>query len=253
MRLIPVIDLLNGQAVHAIKGNRAKYKPVKSVLCDTPDAISLARAFRDRLGLNEIYIADLNAIQDSGRTCHRDLIATLAHDERLDIILDAGIPDSEDAQSWLRLGIRKTVIGAETLHTMHALQEIPAVIDPERLVFSLDMRAGKIVSSCPKLASMPPLKALENLHSSGWQEVILLDLNRVGSGEGIDRMLLIQAQSNFPRLKLLAGGGIANTEQLLDLKSLGIAGVLVATALHRGVILAQHLSALGGSQLKPNQ
>jgi phosphoribosylformimino-5-aminoimidazole carboxamide ribotide isomerase len=241
MRLIPVIDLLNGQAVHAIKGEREKYKPVKSVLCDTPDPVCVARAFRDRLGLNEIYIADLNAIQDSRRTRHRDLIANLAHDERINIILDAGISNAEEAHSWLRLGIRNVVIGAETLRTMHALQEIPAGIDRNRLVFSLDMRAGKILSSCPELAAMSPIDALGNLQSAGWQEVILLDLNRIGSRKGIDRTLVIEARASFPRLKLLAGGGIANAEQLLDLQSLGIAGVLVATAFHRGIITARHI------------
>ena len=240
MRLIPVIDLLNGQAVHAIKGEREKYRPLKSVLCNTPDPICVARAFRDRLELNEIYIADLNAIQDSSQTCHRDLIAAMACDERLNIILDAGISDIENAQSWLRLGIGKVVIGSETLRTIHTLREMPPGLDRERLVFSLDMRAGRILSNCPELAAMSPIEALENLKSAKWQEIILLDLSRVGTGQGIDRTLAIEARTKLSQLTILAGGGIANPEQLLDLESLGIAGVLVATALHRGIITAQH-------------
>ena len=70
MRLIPVMDLLDGRVVQAIKGEREQYKPVKSVLCDTSEPVDVARAFRDQLGLSEIYIADLDAIM--GRGSHRE-------------------------------------------------------------------------------------------------------------------------------------------------------------------------------------
>jgi phosphoribosylformimino-5-aminoimidazole carboxamide ribotide isomerase len=97
MRLIPVIDLLDGLAAHAVKGERSRYRPVKSVLCDTSDPLAIARAFRDRLGLHEIYVADLNAIQGFSPTRHRDIIAALARGEKISILLDAGIPDVETA------------------------------------------------------------------------------------------------------------------------------------------------------------
>jgi len=242
MRLIPVIDLLDGQVVHAIRGQRKNYRPVKSVLCDIPDPIKLARAFRDRLGLNEIYIADLNAIQGSGRTDHRDQIAALAQSESLNIMLDAGISSLKDIQAWLRLGIHKAVIGAETLNRLAVVREIPARIVPDRIVFSLDLRAGKILSNCPEFAALSPLAALEHLQSAGWKEVILLDLGRVGSGGGVDRTLVNEVRAKHAGLSLLVGGGISNPEQLLELQSLGVAGVLVATALHRGAIAPQHLT-----------
>jgi phosphoribosylformimino-5-aminoimidazole carboxamide ribotide isomerase len=244
MRLIPVIDLMNGQTVHAVRGDRQNYKPVQSVICDTPDPIMVARVFRDRLDLSEIYIADLNAIQNSGRTNHRDLIAALAGSEQMAIILDAGISDPETARAWLRLGVGKTVIGSETLRELHAVQQLPAQIDPDRLIFSLDMRAGRVLSQCAALSAMSPIDILHHLQSAGWKEVILLDLSRVGSGKGMDPTLAIEARSRFPDLNLLIGGGIADPNQLLELKSMGIVGVLVATALHRGIITTQHISAL---------
>jgi phosphoribosylformimino-5-aminoimidazole carboxamide ribotide isomerase len=245
MRIIPVIDLLDGLAVHAVKGDRAHYRPVMSVLCDTPDPIMLAESYHSRLGLNEIYIADLNAIQGTGFTGHRNMIAELAGRERMDIILDAGIPNAEKAGTWLELGVEKIVIGGETLHSLDALQDIPAKISRDRLIFSLDLRAGKILSQCPALADKHPMALLELLQSAGWCEVILLDLSRVGSREGADHTLAAEACANFPDLKLLTGGGIADPKELLELKSLGISGVLAATALHSGIISARHISALG--------
>jgi phosphoribosylformimino-5-aminoimidazole carboxamide ribotide isomerase len=251
MRLIPVIDLWNNQAVHAVKGERKHYRPVKSVLCNTSDPLSLARVFRDRLGSTEIYIADLNAIQDSNRTCHRNLLENLASREKMHILLDAGVSDAEEAQNWLDLGIYKAVIGAETLKSWNALKEIPSGIDPSRLVFSLDCRDGKILSRCPDLSFMSPVEALKHLEAYGWREVILLDLKRVGSSSGIHLTLATEARAVAPGLDLLIGGGISCLNELLELKSLGVSGVLAATALHKGIIGPHHISALNQKNTSP--
>jgi phosphoribosylformimino-5-aminoimidazole carboxamide ribotide isomerase len=244
MRILPVIDLLGNRTVHAVKGERAHYKPIRSVLCNTSDPLEVAGAFRDRLGLNEIYIADLDAIQNRQLLTHHNIIKNLASREKFDILLDSGISDIESISRRLELGIHKAVIGSETVTDWRVLEEIPAGTDRNRLVFSLDCRAGKIISKCRELASLSPLKALEHLHSSGWREIILLDLVRVGSGNGSNRSLAFEARTNFPDLTLFVGGGITGLEEIKELRSLGIDGVLVATILHQGIIGPQHLSAL---------
>jgi phosphoribosylformimino-5-aminoimidazole carboxamide ribotide isomerase len=247
MRLIPVLDLLDGLAVHAIKGERAHYKPVKSVLCDASDPVTLARAFRDRLGLSDIYIADLNAIRNSAAPHHREVIAALSH-ERFGIVLDAGIADAATATAWLETGVRKVVIGSETLCAWDALSEIASVIEPGRRLFSLDLNAGRILSKHAALAAMSPVEALQQLQFAGWQETILLDLKRVGSGEGVDCALLRSVRSACPELRLLVGGGINNSGELEELRDLGITGALLATAFHTGTITAQHISTLGAAR-----
>jgi HisA/HisF family protein len=248
MRFIPVIDLLEGQAVHAVRGEREKYKPVQSILCDKSDPAAIAAAFRDRLGLSEIYIADLNAIQGFPQTAHRDLISGLIRNEGMDIILDTGISDVAQAREWLDIGIHKAVVGSETLGTLDACRTIIEGIDRERVVFSLDMRAGTILSKCPEFAALSPVEGLEHLQASGWREVILLDISRVGSEEGFDRALAAEARRRCPRLNLLIGGGISNPRQLLELRSLQVAGVLMATAFHRGLITARHISQMHKSR-----
>jgi phosphoribosylformimino-5-aminoimidazole carboxamide ribotide isomerase len=238
------MDLMGGQVVHAIRGERERYRPVRSVLCATSDPFEVARAFRDRLGLNEIYVADLDAIQGSESACHREVISALARSEEMDILLDAGVATAENALAWLQLGVGRVVIGSETLRDVHWIEEFPAGIDQNRLSFSIDLRDGKMLSRCPDLAVRSPKLILKDLSRSGWREVILLNLSRVGSEEGADRILLAEARARFPEMSLLVGGGVADPGELAELYSLGIAGVLTATALHRGTITAEHIHRL---------
>lgn len=65
MRVIPVIDILKGKAVQAIMGERKKYQPIKTVLTPSPDPLDIAVAFKELFNFNELYIADLDAIQGS--------------------------------------------------------------------------------------------------------------------------------------------------------------------------------------------
>jgi phosphoribosylformimino-5-aminoimidazole carboxamide ribotide isomerase len=238
------MDLLGGQAVHAVRGERAHYQPIKSVLCNASDPIVAARAFRCQLGLYEIYIADLDGIQGFSHAGHREVISILSCQEKMKVILDSGVPDAAGARAWLDIGVDKVVIGSETLRSLNALRDIPEKIDAGSLVFSLDMRGGEVLSLCSDLAVMTPLEVLGQLHSAGWREVILLDLKRVGSSEGVDYALASAARAKYPDLDLLIGGGVSKPEELIELKALGVAGVLAATALHEGKINAMHLGAL---------
>jgi len=242
--VIPVLDLLNNQAVHARGGEREKYRPVQSVLCSTSDPAALARAFRDRLALRELYVADLDAIQGSPRAAHRDLAAQLARCEGMDLMVDAGIAGIAQAEEWLGLGACKVVIGSETLGDTALIRSLPAALDPARMVFSLDLASGKVLSLSARLKATPPAEVLGELESSGWREVILLELGRVGTGKGANLSFAAQARARFPGLNLLLGGGVSGAAELRRIKDLGLAGALVGTALHSGALALCQIAGL---------
>jgi phosphoribosylformimino-5-aminoimidazole carboxamide ribotide isomerase len=160
-------------------------------------------------------------------------------------LLDAGAGDAESIQPLLELGVKKVIIGAETLASLAQLYILCGAIPADRLIFSLDMRDGQILSRCSELAALKPLKALEMVQEAGWHEVILLDLARVGTGSGIDRTLVPEARRLFPELDLIVGGGISQAIDLIDLQTMGISGALAASALHTGIITKQQITLLG--------
>ena len=227
MRVVGVIDLKDGTAVHAVRGERERYRPVRSVVSgDDGDAVSLARGFRSVLGLEEVYVADLDAIAGDGD--NRAVIAALAREARL--LVDAGVSEPGRARELLDLGAHRVVVGTETLPDPDALDALGQVI------LSIDLRDGRLLSPDPQLAGLPAPEALARLHRPELREVIVLDLARVGSGAGLDFELIGELHAAFPDIELLAGGGVRDAADLRALAEAGAAGALVATALHTGVI-----------------
>src|SRR5947207_216178 len=91
--ILPVLDLMHGQIVRGVAGNRAAYRPVESRLVRSADPLTVARAFRTQFGFTEFYLADLDAIQ-GGRPALDVYHALRADGYRLWI--DAGIRTARD-------------------------------------------------------------------------------------------------------------------------------------------------------------
>jgi phosphoribosylformimino-5-aminoimidazole carboxamide ribotide isomerase len=216
VRVVGVIDLMAGAAVHAVRGERERYRPLG-------DPLAIARRF----GREELYVADLDAIAGSG--ANDAVIAALAREAR--VMVDAGVSEPEAAQALLDLGADRVVVGTETLAYGDAFARLPDA------VLSVDLRDGRVLSRDPGLAGLPALDALARLHHAALREAIVLDLARVGTGSGPDVALIAELHAAFPAVELLAGGGVRDADDLRALEAAGAAGALVATALHRGVEL----------------
>jgi phosphoribosylformimino-5-aminoimidazole carboxamide ribotide isomerase len=232
IRVVPVIDLKGATAVHAVRGARERYRALGR------DPLALARLFRSELGLDELYVADLDAITGAGG--NDAVIRALAREARA--MVDAGTCEPDRARELLALGVHRVVVGTETLTSPDALDRLLAEV-PE-LVLSIDLRDGRTLSPDPQLAGLPALDVLARLHRAALREVIVLDLARVGSGAGPDVGLFTELHAAFPDLALLAGGGVRAVEDLRALGAAGAAGALVATALHGGVIGPRELAGL---------
>jgi phosphoribosylformimino-5-aminoimidazole carboxamide ribotide isomerase len=237
MRVIPVIDLKGGVAVHAVRGDRERYRPLRSRIAAGPDPLDVARAVRERFGLDELYVADLDAI--AGGPGNGDVVAALAREARL--MVDAGAAEAAAVARLLALGAARVVVGTESLPGAEAFARLRSELPDAPLVLSLDLRGGQVLSPDPALAALDPAGALARLADAGAEDAIVLDLARVGSGEGPDVALLGDLRSRVPGVALLAGGGVRHAGDLRALAGAGAGGALVATALHGGAIAPEEL------------
>jgi len=244
MRVIPVIDLRRGVAVHAVRGERERYRPLRSRIAAGADPVAVTRAVRERFGLRELYVADLDAI--AGGHGQPDVVAALAREASA--MVDAGATGAEAVARLLGRGAARVVVGTESLPGAAALRSLRDALPEAPIVLSLDLRDGRLLSPDPALAGLGAADALARLApDAGVREAIVLDLARVGSAEGPDLAAIAELHARFPDVELLAGGGVRHAGDLRALVRAGAAGALVATALHSGALDPADLRALAAT------
>jgi phosphoribosylformimino-5-aminoimidazole carboxamide ribotide isomerase len=258
MRIVPVIDLLGGLAVHARRGDRATYRPVQSALVAGSDPVAVARALiaaadvaQQRLGgatvaaadddgdadADRLYVADLDALQ--GRSVQQATIAALlAGLPGVQLWLDAGFAEPDVADSLVAslgdAGRRlRPIYASEALASRAALARCTRI-------------GGDIHQPRPGAILSLDRRGSEQLDPAGcWQapelwpdDLIVMTLERVGAGSGpaLDTLGEVAAQAcalgNTPRL--WGAGGVRDLDDLRQAQGAGASGWLIATALHEG-------------------
>jgi phosphoribosylformimino-5-aminoimidazole carboxamide ribotide isomerase len=231
VRIVGVIDVQQGRAVHARGGHRAAYEPVRrsGEAAVAGDPVALASAYA-AAGVRELYVADLDAI--GGAPPQLAVVERLAG-ANLPVMLDAGVTSVAAAEAAAVIA-RQVVVGLETLSSWPALEAIAARIGRPRLVFSLDLRGGVPIG--PLVAgdtgTAPALAA--HAVAAGAGTVLIIDLAHVGLSAGPDLERLREIRAAIPGVPLLAGGGVRDAGDLARLADCGCDGALVATALHEG-------------------
>ena len=227
MQIIPVIDLKDGEVVHARLGNRQQYQPIKSSLCKSSDIFDVINAFLALYPFDIIYIADLNALTDNGN--HRILLEkVLSHFSNITFWIDAGYHHPYKLFSQINY---LPVIGSESCQDNN-LSNIKAI--NEEFILSLDFSLTQ---------PLGPKKLFEN--PEFWpKHIIIMTLGRVGSNTGPEQATLKSYCGNYPEKNFIAAGGIRNIADLLLLKKMGITHALVATALHSGTLLVKNIKKL---------
>jgi phosphoribosylformimino-5-aminoimidazole carboxamide ribotide isomerase len=233
MQIVPVIDLIEGQVVRGVGGRRSEYRPIESRLASDARPASIGQAFAS-LGFRTAYVADLDAI--AGRppawSIYRELLAC-----GLELWIDAGIAGAEQAQAIAGFSpsITGVVAGLESLPRLEALGELLAEIGARRMVFSLDLKEGRPLTSIPEWAGASPRAIAGAVLDQGIERMIVLDLAQVGQGAGVGTEELCRwLRERSPGLELIAGGGVRGSADLESLESAGCDGALVASALHDG-------------------
>lgn len=263
MRIIGVIDLKSGRAVHARGGRRERYAPVarSAAMAVDGDPLTLARLYVDHFGLRDVYLADLDTIEKGRPTKGRPAACAEApaaregrplpemQDQTLRDIgtlaalwVDAGVSDVADARRVLDAGTQTLVVGLETLASFEALAGICAQ-SGRSVAFSLDLRDGVPLSDGAASARTPEEIAQQAI-DAGVQSIIVLDVARVGGRAGPDLEMFQRIRRVAGDVPVLAGGGVRDADDLKTLAQAGCAGALVATAIHEGRLTPEDIQGV---------
>lgn len=220
MKLVPVIDLVGGVVVRAVRGERANYRPIVSRLCPGHQPADVAAALVDFCAADTLYIADLDAIR-GGAVQQRVLEDVARAVPACTLWLDAGFKTVRDAAALPARVL--PVFGSESLSNV---RELALLHDRADVLLSLDQRGGQPMdpAGCWQRDDLWPPR------------VIVMTLDRVGAGSGPDLSTLDAVRKRAGARQLIGAGGVRSETDLAAAEAAGAAAWLVASALHDGGI-----------------
>jgi phosphoribosylformimino-5-aminoimidazole carboxamide ribotide isomerase len=229
MKIIPVIDLKDGQVVSAQHGQRETYCPLRSTLCNSSSIEDVLQGFLSVYPFKTLYIADLNAITNTGSNQN---------------IIDKVVAENLNMEFWVDNGIKiqnitafsdtkyRPIIGSEY---QTQTEPYPAYSFLKKNILSLDF--------FPETGYMGPKELINN--PDLWpQDIIIMSLEHVGQNKGPDIQKLAGFCQKHPDKNFIAAGGIRHEKDLLDLRKIGVNHALIASALHSETINAKAIKKL---------
>ncbi len=238
--VVPVLDLMIGQIVLAIGGNRDEYRPVHSKLTHSSQPLDVAKAMFCQTGCDCLYLADIDSFAGAEPNWR-------AYNELLNagfgLWIDAdwnGQQRCEQVAERLDSCERvKVILSSETMGSVDQFAQLglwlSVGIQP---VFSLDKKGDLIITRPGELAATPPLELVQRAYDCGVRDMIVLDLGSVGTmagvgdGENDVQPLLQEISHELPDVRLISGGGVRSADDAQQLLDAGCQHVLVASAIH---------------------
>ncbi len=222
MDIIFAMDIRGGVVVKGYKGERETYEPIErhSKICTTSDPLNVV----DMIKPKRTYVADLDRIQGWGKNSL--IIKRIS--ARTKTLIDVGIREVEEVREAEEIG-EIVIIGTET-STLDVIRKTQSM----RIAVSVDIRNNNVISSDPKLLGHP-LEVIEKLNRYNMRELILLNMNTVGTTSGVN-LGAVRAVLDVTGHRLVVAGGIRNLKEIDALEDLGVSGVVLSTAIHEELI-----------------
>lgn len=236
LQLIPVIDLKGGRVVHARRGARDTYAPIRSTLATGAQPVEIATALLRLHPFQTLYLADLDAIQRRGDNLGA-IEAIHAAFPAVELWVDAGIANLTAYSAWRAHGLGRAVIGTECMPETALIDVLLSGDHGWNPILSLDFGAT---------GPLGPAELFER--PDPWpKDVIAMTLARVGSDVGPDAKTLAAIIALAGDRRVHAAGGIRGLDDLALVHGLGAAGALIASSLHDGRLRAADLRRIAGN------
>ncbi len=227
MLVIPAIDIKEGKCVRLLQGDPQR----KTIYSDDP--VGQAKKF-EATGAGLIHVVDLDGAFE-GKPVNLDLVASIAAEVSVPIEIGGGIRSAETVRKYLDAGIRRIIIGSAILE-----KEFDEIIkeSPECIIAGIDARDSMVATQgWREVTRVKATDLVDQVMQKGVREIIYTDIATDGmlSGPNMEACLMLLEQ--FPRLKLIASGGVSSLEdieKLKELESRGLKGAIVGKAIYDG-------------------
>ncbi len=226
MKIIPAIDLMDGQVVRLVKGNPNN----KTVYSNNP--LEIAKKWQSE-GADMLHIVDLDATL--GRGSNLQVVKKLVNELKIPVQVAGGLRDESTilaVSEWAE----RVVLGTLAFKDKETVLKIAETIGKDKVVISVDQIDGTIVVNGWQTRTETKLiDGMKEFLQLGFSEFLLTSVNRDGTMQGPD-LESLQKACSLENVNVIASGGISDIIDITKVKTVNAYGVILGKALYENKI-----------------
>lgn len=229
IELIPAIDIINGQCVRLTKGDYDQ----KTVYRDSPAEV--AKEF-EQIGFKRMHVVDLDGAK-SKHIVNSSVLRRITTETQLTVDFGGGIKTNEDIEKAFTAGASMVTIGSVAVTNPELFMGWIEKYGAERIILGADVRYGKIsINGWKENSAEDLLPFLRKYIDAGVRNVLCTEISKDGTLSGPAISLYKEMMEAYPKLHLIASGGVSSIDDIKALDSAGIPAVVFGKAIYEGKI-----------------
>ncbi|MGC3945393.1 MAG: 1-(5-phosphoribosyl)-5-[(5-phosphoribosylamino)methylideneamino]imidazole-4-carboxamide isomerase [Chryseolinea sp.] len=237
MRIIPAIDIIDGKCVRLTQGDYAQ----KKIYNENP--VEVAKSF-EAAGLTHLHLVDLDGAK-RGQVVNWHVVESITSQTALQVDFGGGIKTTEEIERLIKLGVKQVNLGSIAVKQPEKITEWLKQFGRDRIILSADVKNEMIsINGWQHDSSINIITFLRDYIQRGIAHVTCTDISTDGmlSGPNVDlyKVLLL----SFPQLHVIASGGVSSIDDLRELQTIGVDGVIVGKAIYEGKISLEQLATI---------
>jgi len=237
MHIIPAIDIIGGKCVRLTKGDYNQKKEYS----DNPKAVVEAFA---KAGIRRLHVVDLDGAK-AEHVVNLDTLQAITTVESLKVDFGGGVKTREDLDKVLAAGATQVTAGSIAATNREEVIRWIEEYGAEKIILGADVLNEKVmVSGWQESSDLDLIEYLAYYRELGIKYVICTDISKDGVLEGPSFELYQKILKQFPKLKLIASGGVSGKVDLVKLKEQGLYGAIVGKAFYEGRISLEELASI---------
>ena len=236
MRIIPAIDIIDGQCVRLEKGQYHKKKVYGE------DPLVMAKLFEDA-GLKYLHLVDLDGAK-AKKVINLTVLEAITSNTSLKVDFGGGIKSDEDIKKVFQAGASQVTIGSIAVKDKERSLTWLDEYGGEKIILGADVLNGYImISGWQQESGLPLFEFLAAYLEKGIKHVVCTDISKDGMLQGPSFQLYQEIISRFPEINLIASGGISTLVDLTRLSYLGLSGAIVGKAIYEEKISLKEINS----------
>lgn len=236
MELIPAIDIIDGKCVRLTQGDYAQ----KTIYNENP--LEVALEF-EAIGIKRLHLVDLDGAK-KGQVVNLKVLEKIAANTKLTIDFGGGIKTDEDIKNVYEAGATLATIGSVAVKNKALFFSWLNKYGADKILLGADVKDEKIaVGGWLETTNISIFDFIKENNEGGIKTIFCTDIAKDGLLQGPSLDLYKKIITQFPKLNLIASGGVASIKDLEELKEAGCSGAIVGKAIYEGRITMDELKS----------